>query len=251
MGISVSDLILDRGSKRVLDGLSAHFAEGRVYAVVGPNGSGKSSLLKAIYGYLDPHSGSIEIDERPIQKWRPEELAGYLGVCPQEAEPSLDFQVDQMLSLRFGGDRDELNKRLPSLTFLGLHDLLERSLSELSGGERQRVRLGLALLSQAPWLILDEPANHLDLATAWSLMSYLTQPREGGVILALHDLDTAARYCHELIVLDRGKTVAQGPPGEVLTRSLLSEVFRLDANLVWPAERAYPDLEISGVCSNK
>ncbi len=126
-----------------------------------------------------------------------------------------------------------MRERLRPYPFLRLEELFSRRLSTLSGGEHQRVRLGQAFLSGAPWLLLDEPANHLDLATAWSVYDYLSRERiEGGVIVALHDLATAVRLCQEILVLNGGRLVAQGSPREVLTKSLLEDVFGLRAEIV-------------------
>ena len=245
MSIQLSKVCLKRGDKPVLNELSCRLSKNRVTGIVGPNGSGKSSLLRALYGYLPLHSGSIEIEEKPLPKWSPEALAVQLGVCPQEAEPSLDFRVDQVLALPFGGRQQVVRERSAGLVFLGLEELLGRHLSQLSGGERQRVRLGMALLRETPWLILDEPANHLDLATAWSLMEYLLRPRAGGVVMALHDLTTAARCCQHLVVLNQGEGIAQGAPREVLTPELLGQVFRLNGEFDWEADPV--NLKISGV----
>ena len=248
MGIQVEGIRLERNFKVILDDLSTAFPKGLVTGLVGPNGSGKSSLLRILYGYLPSSGGSVLLQDKDLRAWDPRELARHLGVCPQEAEPSLDFKVEQVLALRFGGQSDRLSKGLEGLEFLRLQELFGRSLSQLSGGEKQRVRLGTALLGQAPWLLLDEPANHLDLATAWSLFEYLNHQREGGVILALHNLSTAARYCRNLLVLHEGKKVAQGKPRDVLTPQLLGEIFRLKAKLDWTDERA--DLKISGVTAS-
>lgn len=234
------------GTRVVIENLSVKFERGQVIGLVGPNGSGKSTLLRALYGYLTKAEGTIHIEDRELEQWAPIDLASHLGVCPQEAESSLDFEVAQLLSLRFQNCRQTLEQRLENLTFLKLPGLFGKRLSELSGGERQRVRLGTALLSEAPWLVLDEPANHLDLATAWSVLEYLTRPREGGVLLALHDLSTAARCCHQVLVLQGGQMVAFGPPSEVLTQDLLKEVFGLQARLV--AENGVPAISISGAC---
>jgi ABC-type cobalamin/Fe3+-siderophores transport system ATPase subunit len=216
-----------------------------VTGIVGPNGSGKSSLLRAIYGYLPLQNGRVEIDDRTLADWPPEALAAHLGVCPQEAEPSLDFRVDQVLALPFGGRHAAMLERASGLDFLQLEDLFGRHLSQLSGGERQRVRLGMALLREAPWLVLDEPANHLDLATAWSLLDHLLRPRPGGVVMALHDLTTAARCCQHLVILDQGALVVEGEPREVLTSEMLREVFRLDGEFNWNTEPA--SLKVTGV----
>jgi len=215
-----------RQGQDVLKSVEHCFERGLISGVVGPNGSGKSSLLRALYGYLEVDEGSVLLEDRELTRWNPRVLASRLGVCPQESEPSLDFRIDQVLALPLGGDLASMREQTARLDFLRLETLFGRTLSQLSGGERQRVRLGMALMKEAPWLILDEPINHLDLATGWSLMRYLQKPREGGVLLALHDLTTAANYCQHLLVLKDGEKVAAGSPRQVLTPELLKTVFR-------------------------
>lgn len=249
MAIELSGVSLTRGGKSILREVSCRILPQTVTGVVGPNGSGKSSLLRTIYGFLPVTAGQIAIDDTALAQWSPQKLASHLGVCPQEAEPSLDFRVDQVLALRFGGRRASLAERTTSLDFLRLEELFDRHLSELSGGERQRVRLGMALLSDSPWLILDEPANHLDLATAWSLLEFLRRPRRGGVVLALHDLAVAARFCSSLLVLKQGRVVTHGPPREVLQSEVLKGVFRLNAAFDWNADPI--TLKVSGVAARE
>lgn len=245
MAFQLRGVTVERQGQPVLSSVDHCFESGLVTGVVGPNGSGKSSLLRAMYGYLELDEGSVELDGRDLARWNPRELASRLGVCPQEAEPSLDFRVDQVLALPLGGDLASMREQSDGLDFLGLERLFARTLSQLSGGERQRVRLGMALMKDAPWLILDEPINHLDLATGWSLMRYLQKPRDGGVILALHDLTTAALYCQHLLVLKEGVKVAVGSPKEILTPDILKTVFRLDAKIDWSTEP--PGLRVMGV----
>lgn len=244
MAIVCRNLGVRRDEREVLRDFSYSFEDGRVTALVGPNGSGKSSLLKALYAYLPRATGEVLIEGKALDEWTPPELASAMGVCPQEAEPSLDFEVAQLLSLRYRGNREKTRSALSVLAFLSLTELFPRKLSQLSGGERQRVRLGMALAHQPPWLLLDEPANHLDLSTEWSLLEYL-KARPGGVILALHDLGQAVRFCDHLVVLDQGRLVAAGPPTEVLTQERLERVFGLSGRIELVDQR--PRLSIGGV----
>lgn len=229
MTIRLEDIKFSRGGNPILDRLNLSLESGRLIGVVGPNGSGKSTLLRLIYGFLKAQSGVVLLDGRSVETWDPGELAVMMGVCPQEAEASLDFEVDQLLGLR----SKDFKEKIQEFPFLKLEELGQKRLSQLSGGERQRVRLGVGLLNSPTWLVLDEPANHLDLATAWSLYTYLsTRSSECGVVIALHNLSVAARFCQELVVLRDGGLVAQGAVKDVLTPDILSEVFSLNAQLV-------------------
>lgn len=227
MSLKLDQLTFAREGKPLLGPLSAEFQAGETVGVVGPNGSGKSTLLRLLYGYLTPTEGNLTLEGRLLSEIEPRQLAQRLGACPQEAEPSLDFSVEQALALGAGGDLRRTLDAIERFPFLGLQELMGRRLSQLSGGEKQRVRLGRALLTEPAWLVLDEPANHLDLATGWSLLSYLGQPRAGGVVVALHDLSNACRFCHRLLVLERGRLVALAPPEVALNAETLREVFGL------------------------
>lgn len=245
MALRLQNLTFARGGRRVLGPLSLSLQAGELVGVVGPNGSGKSTLLRLLYGFLTPSSGTIEFEGEPLQSIEPRQLARRLGACPQEAEPSLDFYVEQALALASPCAPRQLFDSLERFGFLRLGELRGRLLSELSGGEKQRVRLARAMLPEPPWLLLDEPANHLDLATGWSLLSYLREPRSGGVVVALHDLAFATRFCHRLLVLQRGQLVALSSPREALSAATLSEVFGLRGEV--SLRDGDPHLEIEGV----
>lgn len=247
MTLELFDVRFGRGDRSVLGPLTASFGGGELVGVVGPNGSGKSTLLRLLYGYLRPSSGEVRLQGEAISRIEPRRLARLLGACPQEAEPTLDFSVDQALALGLGGDVDSSWRRAAELPFLNLPELRGRQLSGLSGGEKQRIRVARALLPDPAWLVLDEPANHLDLATGWSLLEYLAKPRSGGVIVALHDLAFATRFCHRLVVLEGGLVRAFAPPEQALTETLLAGVFGLRGRV----ERGNgpPTLRVDGVAS--
>ncbi len=247
MSLELRGLQFQRGERSVLGPLDAGFRAGELVGVVGPNGSGKSTLLRMLYGYLRPTAGEVRLEGEAVLKMEPRRLSRLLGACPQEAEPTLDFTVDQALSLGLGGDTEAAWRRTSELAFLRLDELRGRQLSQLSGGEKQRIRVARALLAEPPWLVLDEPANHLDLATGWSLLEFLARPRAGGVVVALHDLTFATRFCHRLMVLRGGLLQAFAPPEQALTESLLAEVFGLAGRVVQRDGR--PALQLDGVAS--
>ena len=244
MSISVKDLNCSRGGNLVLDSISVDFCQGELTGIVGPNGSGKSTFLRLLYGYLKPQGGQVELLGRPLETIAPSELARDLGVCPQEAGATLDFRVDQALML--GREKASLQEALKSYPFLKLEGLLGRHLSELSGGEKQRVRLFRALVGSPRWLLLDEPANHLDLGTTWALMSFLSTPQQDrGAVVALHDLNLAVRFCRNLVILREGRLVSYGATREVLTEATLLDVFGLRARM---SDSGPVSLTIEGAC---
>ncbi len=247
MSIRVTKLCLERRGRRLLGPVDLRVSPSGPIGVVGPNGSGKSSLLRLLYGFFQPTSGEIFLEERPLDSYAPQRLARLLGVCPQEAEPTLDFTVQQALSLGYS-ERPAQPPEL-DLDFLRLPPLFQRRLSELSGGEKQRVRLARALMGSPKWLLLDEPVNHLDLRTSWALFERLAQLPGRGILIALHDLQLAVRFCTQLVVLDRGELRGFGPTTEVLTTELLADVFGLRAAV--EHDGGAPRLRIDGLAPER
>lgn len=246
---AVAGLRLDRvgvelAGRPVLSDISALAPAGQVTAVVGPNGSGKSTLLHAVAG-LRNHSGSIELGGRPLRDYPRRDRVRQLAYVEQTGLHGTDSLVREIVELgRLAGrglflqpdarDRRVIHRAMADSAVL---EVSERRFSTLSGGEQQRTHVARALAQDAGFIVLDEPTNHLDLPHQHRLLRLLghfahAEHHGAGVLLAVHDLALAARYCDRMIVLDGGEVVATGAPGEVLTRKLLAEVFRIDGELV-------------------
>ncbi len=251
MSFLLHEVCLERRGERLLGPLSLEIPCGELLGVVGPNGSGKSTLMRLLYGFLTPSQGQIKLHGRELERIPPAELTREVGACPQEAEPSLDFVTEQALALATGGDLERARSALEGYPFLRLEGLWERRLSQLSGGEKQRIRLARAFLTRPDWMVLDEPANHLDLATGWALMEHLftRQSSRGGVVVALHDLGSAVRFCRRLLVLEKGQMRAFASPQEALSTEILRDVFGLRAEVV--LESGQPRLLVEGVVGSE
>ena len=233
MTFRLDEVQFERGGRRLLGPLNLEMPGAELVGVVGPNGSGKSTLLRLLYGYLSASQGFVTLSGQELASISPLDLLGKVGACPQEAEASLDFVTEQAVALATGGNTETARQRVEKYPFLRLESLWGRRLSQLSGGEKQRIRLARAFLTEPDWLVLDEPANHLDLATGWALMQHLASRKSpGGVIVALHDLAAAVRFCDRLLVLKEGRFVALAPPQEALSSQVLREVFGLQAEVL-------------------
>jgi len=218
-------------------GLDLTVRAGRIVGLVGPNGAGKSTLLRCLSGALRPTAGTLWLHGEPLEGLGRRARARILAVVPQE-EPRLEgFTVRQAVELgrlphlnRFGGlaaaDRQAVQTALEMADVAGLAD---RMSTTLSGGEYQRVRIARALAQAPRTLLLDEPEAHLDLGHRAALMDLLVRVNRARgltVLAALHALDLAALYCDELVLMDRGRVVATGTPGDVLTAERLSAIYR-------------------------
>jgi iron complex transport system ATP-binding protein len=220
----------------VLRGVSLALAPGEVLAVLGQNGAGKSTLLRCLAGALKP-TGLVELDGRPLESVPPGERARMLAFVPQHIPPRLPMTVFEAVLL---GRRPYLSWRprpqdleaaWEALSLLGLEDLAQREFSEISGGQRQKVALARALAQESRLLVMDEPTSSLDLRHQLEVMTLLcaqAEERDTGVILAVHDLNLAARFAHRVILLSGGRVEADGPPSEVLTEESIRRVYGVE-----------------------
>ena len=216
---------------------------GERVAVIGPNGAGKSTLLRVVAGLLRPAAGSVELAGVRLDRLDRLAVARRLAVVPQL--PTLPFatSVEEVVALgrlphehpvrgMRPGDRAAV---AAAIDRVGVGHLLGRDARELSLGERQLVLLAMAVAQDAPVLVLDEPTVHLDLRHQVEVMELVgdLNTRDGTTILAvLHDVGLAAHFFPRLVLLDRGRIVADGPPADVLTPERIREVFGVDPGFV-------------------
>nr|WP_260408272.1 ABC transporter ATP-binding protein [Planomonospora venezuelensis] len=204
--------------------------------MLGPNGSGKSSLLRCVAGMRTPSAGAVRYEGQDIRGWSARRIARHTAFVAQAAETESDLRLGDVVSLGRTPFRDRW--RGPSrtdhavveaaLARLGLTHLRDRDWKTLSGGERQRAHIARALAQQPRCILLDEPTNHLDVRHRFELMDLLAGTDQT-VLVALHDLSLAARYCDRLVLMERGAPVASGTPRDVLTPERLRDVFGIDA----------------------
>ncbi|MCI4326439.1 MAG: ATP-binding cassette domain-containing protein [Thermoplasmata archaeon] len=215
---------------------------GEVLALAGPNGSGKSSFVRAVVGLAPVAEGQIEFGGRPLETLSLEERARTIAWMPQEEPVGDNIPIREYVlygryphSPRFAPVRDSdraIADRV--LAELGFTDRAEVGVQELSGGERQRVRLGRVLVQETPVLLLDEPTAHLDMGHQLDILERvrrLAHAEGRAVVAALHDLNLAARYADRVVVLHRGRIVADGLPSSVLSPALLRDVWGVVADL--------------------
>jgi len=223
--------------RRVVDGVSLTARRGRVLGLIGPNGSGKTTLLRMLYGSLRPSTGRVTVDDRPLDSWSRRELARKLAVVVQESGTESTLTVAEQVMLgrlprlgtfqRTGADDHAVVA--DSLARVGASHLAHRPFTALSGGERQRVLIARALAQQGEFLLLDEPTNHLDIRYQHEVLDLVRSVADSALVV-LHDLNLAARYCDDLVLLDRGRVAAAGTPDEVLDPGLLERVYGISAS---------------------
>jgi iron complex transport system ATP-binding protein len=223
----------------VLDGVDLRLEPGRVVGVIGPNGAGKSTLVRLLSRLLSPASGSVRLNGYALAHWRSADLARVLAVVPQDPELPAVFTAWEMVLLGrtpylgWMGRESERDRAIvrQAMEETGVCHLAHRLVGRLSGGERQRVVVARALAQQPRVLLLDEPTTHLDInhqVETLSLIAWLVREQGLAALAIFHDLNLAAQYCDELVLLHRGRVEARGAPAQVLTPALLKQVYGIE-----------------------
>jgi len=248
----LTGLQVSYGSRLVLGPLDLDVAAGTFLGILGPNGSGKTTLLRVLTGGIRPNAGSVLLQDRPLSGYRATEVARLIGVVPQQFTLDFGFTVEEMVAMgRYahplgrhgagGGTEAERTAVASALEATGMTELSGRLVTELSGGERQRALIAQTLAQETPVLLLDEPLNNLDLNHQLEVMQLLGRLHSAGktIVVVLHDLNMAAQYCDELLLLDAGHVAARGAPQEILDPRLILEVFRVRVAVHRQGRRPY------------
>jgi iron complex transport system ATP-binding protein len=234
MTLDVRDVDVELGGTQILDAVSASVADGRLVGVVGPNGAGKSTLLRAMNGIVEPAAGTVLVDDQAVHDLPSKAASRRIASVPQDTHLGFEFTVRETVEMgrhahvpRFGTDPDpDAVER--SMERADVARFADRAITSLSGGEKQRVLLARALAQQTPVLLLDEPTASLDVnhqVRTLELVRGLADDAERAVVAAIHDLDLAARYCDELVLVADGRVLDSGDPADVLTPQAVRDAF--------------------------
>ena len=242
MTLAAHDLALDRGGMRVVENLSATLEPGAITAIVGPNGAGKSSLLLGLAGLLAPAAGRVTLGEGDLAALPSRVRAQAIGYLPQAAEIAWDVAVENLVALGRLPWRDRGTDAIEAaIAALSLEGLRQRPASRLSGGERARVLLARVLAGCPRWILADEPLAALDLAHQLGLIGHFKTCAQAGqgVVVVVHDLALAMNHADRVIVLDRGRLVADAAPEDALAPEVIAQVWGVGASwLGEPGARA-------------
>ena len=237
--LKVENVTVRYGSHTAVDDLSFTLEQGQWLMLVGPNGAGKSTLIEAIAQGV-PYTGRMELEGRDARAYRPAQLARRLGVLSQRHNVSYAYTVEEVVQLGryahsrnpFGSGDDEGRERVEqALEMTGLREMRHASMLNLSGGEMQRAFLAQVFAQDPSILILDEPANHLDLVYQKHIFSlirdWLDKPGRA-VLSVVHDLSLARAYGTHAVLMHQGRCAARGPVDEVMTPERLRAVYGMD-----------------------
>lgn len=242
-GLAAASVTFAYAARAVVDGVSLSLRHGDRLALTGPNGSGKTTLLRLLGGTIRPVAGRVVLDGRDVRDMGRAQIARRIAVVAQHVDPSLTFTVRDLVAMGrtpylspLGSlarhDRHAIERSLEAVDAVGL---ASRQFAGLSGGEQQRVMVAMALAQETDFLLLDEPTVHLDLQhqhELLELLSRLQEERALGLLAVMHDLNLAALYFDRIAVLSEGSLVAEGLPGEVLTRADTLQVFNAPLSVI-------------------
>ena len=241
MRVEARGLGVDLKGRLVLKGVDFAAQPSELTAIIGPNGAGKSTLLRALAGLLAPVAGTVLADGRPLDGWDRQALARRLAYLPQDRVVHWALTARAVVALGrlphqppgAGESATDARAITQALSAMDVTHLAPRPVIEMSGGERARVLAARALAQEPAALFADEPASGLDPAHQLALFEHLARLATEGrtVIVALHDLSLAARFCHRIVLMHEGNVVAAGAPEDVLTVEHLAAVYRIDAKL--------------------
>lgn len=237
--LTMSQMRYEASTRTILSSVDLTLEKGRVYGLVGPNGSGKSTLLKIIARQINPSSGSLVVGGEPAAKWGARAFARQVAYMPQFTPATDGMTVRELVALgrfpwhgtlgRFTKTDGDMVEEAIRRT--DLQPFADRMVANMSGGERQRAWIAMMLAQNAQCLLLDEPTSALDLAhqaTVLSLLRELSHERELTIVVVLHDVNLASRYCDEMIALNSGQISARGTPASIMQSEVLKSVFGVD-----------------------
>jgi len=240
--LTTEKLTVSYGDNVIIPELDLRIKRGKITALIGPNGCGKSTLLKALARINKAKNGRVLLHGKPLKEYQDKLLAQKISLLPQVLLSPEGISVRQLVEygrspyLSHWGKLNEVDHQAVDRAMLDtkVDALSERPLDSLSGGQRQRAWIAMVLAQDADIVMLDEPTTYLDLSHQIELMKLMQEMNKKGktLIVVLHDLNQACRYCDELVVLKEGKLICQGSPDEVFTQTLLKQVFSLDAHIM-------------------
>jgi iron complex transport system ATP-binding protein len=237
---SVSFLV---DGRQLLAPLDLMLEAGRIVGLIGHNGSGKSTLIKLLARQQQPSTGTLYYEGKPLTGWADRAFARQVGYLPQQTPQASGMHVKELVALgrypwhgalgRFG--ETDRAKVAEAMKRTGVEDFADRLVDTLSGGERQRVWLAMLVAQDARCLLLDEPISALDIAhqiEVLSLMRRLADEQGLAIVVVLHDVNMAARFCDEIIALHSGRLITRGGPHEIMQADVLQTIYGVPMQII-------------------
>lgn len=238
--INIANLSVTLGEKKILKEIDLSVRKGELFGLIGPNGSGKTTLLKTLAKLIPFEQGNIQILGKDQMTYKHKEMARILSYVPQDTMIDFDFNVKDIVAMGRHAHRSFFNRHADDEVIIkqAMMDtntwrFIDKSISNLSSGQRQLVFIAKALAQDTPIILLDEPIAALDIYYQIHILKLLKSLTKKGktVIIVLHDLNLAARFCNRLFLLKEGKIKSSGSIKNVLTKKTLKETYHIDATI--------------------
>lgn len=253
--LTLNDVSFSYGENVVVDAVKYAVRPGRMTAICGPNGSGKSTLFALASGQIEPQSGSVRLNAKPIGDYSAKSRARIIAMLPQSPDAPPELIVRDLVALGRYAHRSPLSNLSDAdqhaisaaLTATDMTGLADRPLVALSGGQRQRAWIAMVLAQEAPLLLLDEPTNHLDISHAVETLDLLKElVLESGktIVAILHDINLMASHADDVVLMKQGAVLSAGAFEEVVTEASISELYGKTCVFGSIAEQSRPFLVV-------
>jgi iron complex transport system ATP-binding protein len=250
-GLIITDVSVKVNTRLILDRVGFHARSGQVTGLIGPNGAGKSTLLRSALGLVPMSAGTAVYDGRDLATLSRRERAQFCSYVEQSGATEEHLTAHQVVMLgripfqsiwQSAPSAEDETIVAAALAAVSMSSYGSRLYHTLSGGEQQRLQIARALAQQPRLLLLDEPTNHLDVHAQLTILTLLRQRASAGatIVLAIHDLNLAATFCDQLVLLHQGQVVSHGTPKAVLTPELLRQVYHVDASVLSHPTSGHP-----------
>lgn len=240
--IKADDLSVGYENKTILEKVSFAIGRGELVGIVGPNGAGKSTLVKTLRGLIAPKAGSVEIAGTHIARLTEREFAYKAAYLQQQVEVSFGYTGRELVLtgrypyMKWWQSESEEDKRIAELCmhYTGVTELADVPVNAVSGGQRQRILLAKVLAQQTPILFLDEPTTGLDMVYQEEIFRFAKRLCEAGktIVMVVHELPLAARFCTRLLLVGGGTILADGVPQEVIREDVLTTAYRVPITVI-------------------
>ncbi len=251
--IKISNLNFSFDDKLILNNINLTVKRGQLVGLIGANGSGKTTLLKCMIG-LYPTKHAVYLDDNPIEYYTYKKRAKKIALMHQSEMINFDFSCFDVVALgrfaylgSFGtlsaNDRQVITQQMQ---VTGTTEFSKRAITQLSGGERQRIMFAKTLVQESPFLLLDEPSSTLDIKHEREIfeMAIKLAANNFGIMMSIHNIRLAAKYCQRLILLSGGKIIADGSPEQVITRQNLKTAYDVEAKVFYNQKAQQIDFTI-------
>ncbi|KEI07474.1 ABC transporter ATP-binding protein [Clostridium botulinum] len=241
--LKISDFTIGYNEKVIVKDFNLHVKKGEMLTIIGPNGSGKSTVLKAVGRLLKPMNGVVYLDGKLLLEMSNKEISKEMACLSQHNSAPKDMTIRKIVSFGRNPHKnwfESLNKKDEDIITwaiekTNLTHMENKNISDISGGERQRAWIAMALAQNPKVLLLDEPTTYLDINNQieiLELVKELNKKLNLTVVMVLHDLNQAAKYSTEVLVLKDGTIKAQGKPEKILDKELIRSVYNVDMDIL-------------------